>query len=105
MKSFFGMIPVNEISIERQFQTGYNATALIQAGEKGWTVVFADQSTYYKNTQTTSEDNFNTAKDYLLKYFPNATEITPIVKEMVVQPKFWSMVDLPTMTVYINGDT
>lgn len=61
MKRFFGMMPSSEIEIEKHYKDkdGYKIT--IQAGINGWTVIYADLSTDFKDNTTSASENFNEA--------------------------------------------
>ena len=61
MKRFYGMMPCDEIEKEVQYKDNHNMNCLIQAGPNGWTVIFADSSTRYKDNVATTEKNFNEA--------------------------------------------
>lgn len=61
MKRFFGMMPSSEIEIEKHYKDkdGYKIT--IQSGINGWTVIYADLSTDFKDNTTSASENFNEA--------------------------------------------
>lgn len=69
MKRFMGMMPSSEVKKQKRFDTGNGMIATIQAGEKGWTILFADSSSEHKNIEDTTENNFNSALKQLNKYF------------------------------------
>ena len=62
MNRFFGMMPANEVEITRRFKDDCNLTVTIEAGTRGWTIIWADHSTNYSDVDDTSENNF--AKAY-----------------------------------------
>lgn len=61
MKRFFGMMPSTEIEIEKYYKDkdGYKIT--IQAGLKGWTIIYADSSTEFRDITTSADENFREA--------------------------------------------
>lgn len=61
MKRFFGMMPSSEIEKEKRFKDKCDLSITIQAGPNGWTVIYADGSTNYKDEVATTEENFNKA--------------------------------------------
>lgn len=62
MNRFFGMMPASEVQMCRRFKDGNNLTVTIEAGLKGWTIIWADNSTNYSDVDDTFENNF--AKAY-----------------------------------------
>lgn len=75
MNRFFGMMPSSEIKIEKQFKVGLGNKVTIQAGENGWTILYADSSSEYKDIINTSENNFNNAMEVLKTHFCEVVEI------------------------------
>lgn len=61
MKRFFGMMPSSEIDREENYRDNGNYKLRIQAGPHGWTVIYADGSTNYKDEDGTTEENFQKA--------------------------------------------
>lgn len=66
MDIFFGRMPADEIEIERTFvdRTGLKAT--IQAGKKGYTVLWDDGSYNYADVEDTAHNNYLKALDTYL---------------------------------------
>ena len=60
MKRFFGMMPSDEVEIEKHYKTNLG-TVTIQAGKEGYSILFADGSSKYEDIQDTTENNFNKA--------------------------------------------
>lgn len=60
MKRMFGMMPSSEIKIEKHYKTDLGPIT-IQAGDNGYSVIFADGSSEYEDIQDTAENNFNKA--------------------------------------------
>ena len=69
MKRFFGMMPSIEIKKQQTFIDDNDFHITIEAGEKGWTIIYADNSTEYKNNIDTTENNFNEALAILKSNF------------------------------------
>ncbi len=61
MKRFFGMMPSDEIGKEKCFKDkdGYSIT--IQAGVHGWSIIYADNSSEFTDTDDTVDNNFSAA--------------------------------------------
>jgi len=65
-----GMMPSSEVKKEQQFKVGVGQlTVTIQAGENGWTILYADGSSEYKDVVDTTENNFNKAIEVLKTHF------------------------------------
>lgn len=62
MIRFMGLMPSNEITINRYFIDRNKLEIRIQAGPHGWTVIYADSSTSFEDIDATPEENF--AKAY-----------------------------------------
>ena len=58
MRRFFGMMPSSEIEIEKHYkdENGYKIT--IQAGVNGWTIIYADSSSDFKDVTISTDENF-----------------------------------------------
>lgn len=61
MERMFGMMPRNEITIEKNYKDTWGARITIQAGPNGWTVIWADGSTWYEDETRDAEENFKIA--------------------------------------------
>ena len=77
MKRFFGMMPSNEIQLSKRYNDGTvdKMRIRIDAGPNRWTIIWADGGTNYKDVESTTEENFKAAYDFMISKFPNATEI------------------------------
>lgn len=75
MRRFFGMMSSSEIGMERCYKDkdGYKIT--IQAGVNGWTIIYSDSSTEFKDITTSTKENFNTAYDLAVRRLGILTEI------------------------------
>lgn len=71
MKRFFGMMPSSEVEIIKTFRSDNYGEVTIEAGQHGWTIMFADYSSEYKDTDNTPENNFNNAFKRLKEIFTN----------------------------------
>ena len=70
MNRFFGMMPSSEVEKEEHFRVGVSQlTVTIQAGKKGWTILYADGSSEYKDEINSTENNFNKALQVLRSHF------------------------------------
>lgn len=61
MDRCFGMMPRSEVEREELFSDTLGLTITIQAGPRGWTVIFADGGTHYVDQDATTDENFNAA--------------------------------------------
>ena len=61
MKRFMGMMPKDEVKIEKVYKDSFGLKIIIQAGEYGWSILFADCSSIYQDTNETPENNFEAA--------------------------------------------
>lgn len=124
MQRFFGMMPAGLVKILRPValnngETGSLGKVNIQAGNEGWTIMFADSSTEYNDIVGTPEENFQRAMLVVKKYFPNADENTPVkqlpdldpVEECCdeccdeeVSEEHTESSDLPEPTEYLEGN-
>jgi hypothetical protein len=75
MKRFFGMMPSNEIVIEKRYEDTIGLRITIQAGLHGWTIIYADNSTDYKDIDDTAEANFKAAYDLAIERLRGLAEI------------------------------
>ena len=75
MKRFFGMMPSTEIEIEKCYkdEDGYKIT--IQAGKNGWTIIYADHSTDFKDIIGSANKNFEEAYNLAVNRLGTLTEI------------------------------
>ena len=61
MKRFFGMMPSDEIEREERFKDKNDLAVVIQAGKNGWTIIYADGGSEYRDKTCSTEENFNEA--------------------------------------------
>ena len=60
MKRLFGLMPVDEVTIEKKYKTDFGIVT-IQAGSNGYSVIFGDNSSQYKDIVDSAEKNFQRA--------------------------------------------
>lgn len=65
MKRVMGMMPVNEVKIEKIYKDDIGFKIIVQAGERGWSILYADGSSMYDDIDNTPEDNLNLALEEL----------------------------------------
>lgn len=75
MKRFFGMMPSTEIEIERYYKdkNGYKIT--IQSGSNGWTIIYADTSSEFRDVTVSADENFKEAYDLAVDRLGTLIEI------------------------------
>lgn len=61
MNRFFGMMPSSEIELEEHYIDKNGYTIIIQAGVHGWTIIYADSSSDFKDINKSSDENFKDA--------------------------------------------
>ena len=61
MNRFFGMMPSNEVEIEKSYKDENDHDVRIQAGPNGWTIHWYDGGTTWKDEVHSAEENFNIA--------------------------------------------
>ena len=61
MIRFFGMMPSTEIEKEKHYLDAEGRTYIIQAGPKGWSVLYPGHSSDYDDVEATTEENFKSA--------------------------------------------
>lgn len=76
MKRFFGMMPSSEIEIEKKYKDSSNLAITIQAGKHGWTIIYADGGTNYKDVDGTAQGNFDAAYRIAVEQIGQLTEIS-----------------------------
>jgi len=76
MKRFFGMMPSSEVKMSKKFIDSLGLKIIIDAGENGWTIMYADGSTEYKDIVDTTDNNFNMALEILKSHFDDIKEST-----------------------------
>jgi hypothetical protein len=76
MNRFFGMMPSSEVKKQKSFRVGSSQLKVtVDAGENGWTILYADSSSEYQDVVDTTENNFNKALEVLKTHF---SDINPV---------------------------
>ncbi len=75
MNRFFGMMPSDEIKKEKHYKDDLGLRITIQAGPHGWTIMYADSSSEFKDIDSTTDENFKTAYDIATKNLGKLIEI------------------------------
>lgn len=75
MERFFGMMPMCEVDIIRRYRDRDGLRITIQSGKHGWTIIWADGGTNYKDVEATAEDNFKEAYDVMIAHIPEVKEV------------------------------
>lgn len=76
MERFFGRMPASHVRKTAQFDDGYGIKFSIQASLEGWTIIFGDGATEYKDQLKSAEDNFMEAVERAKSYFPDMRELS-----------------------------
>ena len=76
MFRFFGKMPIECVEIFKIFKDSTNMQIAIEAGPKGWTIIWADFSTDYCDEDDTSENNFKKAYDKAVEAVGSLMELT-----------------------------
>lgn len=81
MNRFFGIMPAADVEKCKEFRdnSGYRVT--IEAGPKGWTIIWADQSTNYLDINDTTENNFKKAYDFAVNQVGPLREVSEELEE------------------------
>ncbi len=69
-------MPASEVELQKVFDTGHGLKATVEAGKNGWTVIYADYSTEFKNENDTPENNLEKGIAVLRSHFSELTEVT-----------------------------
>ena len=67
------MMPSSEIEVSKTFKDDLGLKIRVEAGKNGWTIMYADSSSEYKDVEDTTENNFQSALTVLKSHF-NVTE-------------------------------
>jgi pyruvate formate-lyase activating enzyme-like uncharacterized protein len=69
-----GMMPKDEIKIEKVYKDSLGLKIIIQAGDHGWSILFADCSSIFKDVDDTPENNFEAALSELKTHISDIEE-------------------------------
>ncbi len=75
MNRFFGMMPSTEIEREERFVDPAGLKITIQAGPNGYSILYADGSSQFKDIEDSTDNNFKIAYDIAKD---NLGELTPV---------------------------
>lgn len=76
MDRFMGMMSSSEVKIQKQYRVGFNQLIVtVQAGPRGWTIIYADSSSEYVDNENTTENNLAHALEVLKTHFEEINEI------------------------------
>jgi len=88
MKRFMGLMPSSEVAIEKRFLVDVNQIQVvtIQAGYGGWTIIFPDNSTEFKDEKNDPETNYQIAKKVMQKHYSKhlITELSADREEKII---------------------
>ena len=70
------MMPSSEVTLERTYKDNEGLRIRLQAGPHGWTVIYADGGTEYKDVDATPEENLEAAYQQALSHFSELTDVT-----------------------------
>ena len=78
MNRFFGMMPAKYVKKCVEFKDNNGLRVTIEAGPKGWIIIWADQSTNYFDADNTTEDNFKIAYDFAVNQVGPLREVNGV---------------------------
>ena len=61
MRRMFGMMPSDCVTIIKKYRYKLGLALTIESGPEGWTIIWADGSTTYKDVKDTAENNLQDA--------------------------------------------
>lgn len=76
MQRFFGRMLSSEVTLQKTYKDKYGLTLRLEAGPHGWTVIYADGGTEYKDVDATPEENLEAAYQQALSHFSELTEVS-----------------------------
>lgn len=71
MNRFFGLMPSEEVEIEKHYRDDNNGLVIIQAGPHGWSLIYPDDSSNFKDIDAPASENFQMAYDLAIKKIGN----------------------------------
>ncbi|MDB2122365.1 hypothetical protein [Clostridium paraputrificum] len=75
MNRFLGMMPSTEIEIEKCYKDKNGYRVRIQAGLNGWTIIYADSSSEFRDVTISADENFKEAYSLAVDRLGALTEI------------------------------
>ena len=76
MNRLWGMMPSNEITISKRYKDHNGLTVRIDAGPKGWAVIYADGSVDFKDEELPDTQNLKNAYDNAVNRLGKLTDVT-----------------------------
>lgn len=82
MRRFMGLMPRTEIEIEKVYKDNLGMKLTIQAGPRGWTILWADKGSNFKDYDKegdpvrTAEQNLEEALEVVKHHLGEVTEVT-----------------------------
>lgn len=71
-----GMMPSSEVKRKELFKVGTSQLVVtIQSGENGWTILYDDSSSEYKDEVNTVDKNFDNAMKVLKTHFEDINKV------------------------------
>ena len=64
-----GMMPSSEIEVSKTFKDDLGLKIRVEAGKNGWTIIYADGSSEYKDIKDMFDNNFQAALKALKSHF------------------------------------
>ena len=77
MNRFFGMMPSNCIEKEEHYRDSNGLSIIIQAGPEGWSILWADGGSNFKDADTTTDQNFDEAFKFATDVVGELTKVSP----------------------------
>ena len=71
IERLFGLLPIDEVKRQEHFIDSHGFIYTIQSAESGWTIIYSDGCTKYKDEINSIDGNFNTAKETLIEEVGN----------------------------------
>lgn len=70
MTRFFGMMPCDEVKRESKYRLDDGGVVIVQAGPNGWSVLFPDHSSEFRDVVATTRENYKEALETAKKHYP-----------------------------------
>ena len=107
MKRFFGMMPSDKIKKEEHFRDKSNLEIIIQAGENGWSILYADGSSLYRDETKDTEDNFKAGNKSISSFIFAAhaghiVHVTLFVVKFILVPQILHFTGIGSPSLYVN---
>lgn len=73
MVRFFGLMPSSCVKKQTVFVDEYGEKIIIQAGDEGWSIIYQNGASQYKDFEASTIENFNYAYEIVKSKFNNLT--------------------------------